>query len=101
MEVTVELRPHVGETQTALGPVKVEHNQYMVVASTPFAAKPIQVGYLGKQPGAPFNGLHSFRKLPDEMKAAIIAELERQRDSAVRSFEPPPPPEESTEPVGE
>jgi len=96
MQLTVELRQHIGTAQTELGPVEVEHNQFIVMASTPFSKHPIHVGYVGKQKGAPFNGLHSFRKLPQELKSAVQRELAKQKsEDTVRMFEPPAPYDEA------
>jgi len=95
MQVTVELRPHIGVQMTPLGPAEVEHDQYVVMASTPFSGKPIQMGYIGKKPGSPFNGIHTFRKLSEDQKAAIVSQIESMRgEEGLRVFEPPPPPDE-------
>ena len=92
MQVSVELRPHVGITQTPLGPVEVDHKQFLVMASTQFTENPVCVGYVGTQDGAPFNGLHPFRKLPQDVKDQIIELVTAAKGgTTVKVFEPPPP----------
>ena len=71
MQVDIELRPHVGVTQTPLGPVQVELDQYMVMATAPEAERPLFCGFVCKHQGAPFNGSFEFARLPKALKDAI------------------------------
>lgn len=74
--LAIELRPHTGMQQTELGPVAVEHNQWMVFARTEYTGdRAVHLGYIGKSPGSPFNGLPQFRDLPQVVKDQIIEKL--------------------------
>ena len=75
MKLTVELRPHIGLQQTDFGPVEVEHDQYMVFVSGETTSHPVQMGYVGKALGAPFNGLETFAKLPQVLQTDIVAQI--------------------------
>ena len=98
-EVTVELRPHIGQKKTEFGVVNVEHDQFMVFVSTDQQPKPRQVGYIGKKPGSPFNGIYEFRKLPEELKTAIVSAIEAKRGEKIAMHQPAEiPPDMLSEP---
>lgn len=97
MQVEVELRPHKGLQQTPLGPVEVEHDQWLVMARTDWTGGNwVHVGYIGKpsptSPSPPFNGLETFRRLPVQFKDAICSRVRSLIGTdAMRVCEPPPP----------
>ena len=64
--VKVELRPHKGVMNSPLGPIEVEHNQYVIMANG------LQVGYIGKDPGSPLNFILN---LPESITKAIKNEV--------------------------
>lgn len=63
----VDLRPHVGHMGTALGVAEVEFDQWIVFARDD-GRDWVQIGYLGKQPGA---HLQSIVALPESQWKAI------------------------------
>lgn len=50
----VVLRPHVGIQRSPIGPIEVEHNQWIVIADG------LHVGYIGKDAGSPLNLIFGF-----------------------------------------
>lgn len=68
--VKVELRPHKGVMNSPLGPIEVEHNQYIIMANG------LQVGYIGKDAGSPLNFILNLpESLTKEIKNAVFTEL--------------------------
>lgn len=97
MQVEVELRPHKGVQHTPLGPVEVEHDQWMVMARTDWTGSQwLHMGYVGKpsatRPAPPFNGLETFRRLPAQFKDLICWRVRSLIGTqTMRVCEPPPP----------
>lgn len=91
MKIEIELRAHNAIQSTALGPVEIQF-QWYVMAKTPFTQGWIQIGYIGLDDSSPFCGIDSFRRLPDSVKEAVIAELEKVRGAPVSKVSVPPPP---------
>jgi hypothetical protein len=52
LNLTVELRKHIGKKKTPLGVIDVEHDQWLVIVSRN-GIEPKQVGILPKREGAP------------------------------------------------
>lgn len=88
MQLTVTLKPHVGYQDTELGRVEVEHDQWMVFAQGE-EGPPIQMGYVGKQAGRPFNGFENYTKLPEVMRVEIERQLNEQLGDKRRVFMQP------------
>lgn len=95
MQVVVELRPHVGKMNTALGTVDVEHDQWMVFGKSDQVPAPVFLGYIGKREGAPFNGYTTYRDLPKSVKDDIVSQVAKLAGWTPQAFEP------STSPVPE
>ena len=97
MQVEIELRPHKGIQQTELGPVEVELKQWLVMAKTNWLVdRWLHVGYVcypcSANPSPPFNGLESFRKLPEAYKQQIADQVRAKvGTAAMRVHEPPEP----------
>ena len=51
MEISIELRPHVGHKNTPLGPVAIEHDQWVVVLCRGSVKR--QIGYQRKASKSP------------------------------------------------
>ncbi len=84
MNLNIELKPHVGIENTAAGPQEVEFDQFIIVASGEALTKAtklksIELGYVGKQPGAPINYLPAAnrfgQKVLDEITKVIKQKL--------------------------
>jgi len=89
--IAVELRPHKGIQRTALGPVEVEHDQYMIFAQG--GDGPLcHVGYVGKQPLAPVNFLRqpSGQPWPEPIKQAVREAIATQLGAGERRECQPP-----------
>jgi len=65
----IDLKPHKGVMRSILGPIEVEHDQFMIYVNG------LHVGYVGKQPGAPIN---IFQEVGKSMLADIRAEVAKQ-----------------------
>lgn len=52
LNLSVELRPHIGKKNTPFGVIDVEHDQWIVIVARN-GLDPKQVGYLNKREGAP------------------------------------------------
>lgn len=81
LNLVVELRPHIGQRNTPLGKVDVEHDQWIVIVSRN-GVDPKQVGYLPKRDGAPLLWLSGSRErhgtwLCGEIEKAV--DMERAR----------------------
>ena len=74
----IELRPHIGVMGSPLGPVQVEHDQWLVIGHTA-NAKPIHLGYLPKREGAKVLYLSGIR---DELPPVFVGEIQRQAEEA-------------------
>lgn len=72
-KIEVELRPHIGTRNTPLGPVEVEHDQWIVIVRRN-GLDPRQVGYLNKRPGAKV--MHLAGNL-ERFGAKLIEEIEK------------------------
>ncbi len=82
-EVKVDLVSHVGRYHSArFGEVEVTHDQWIVMASVN-GSPMVHVGYLGKHPNAPLNGLATLRELPEPVRQQIREEAERQAGQPV------------------
>lgn len=97
MQITVELRPHIGKTQTVFGAVDLEHDQWMVFATSVDVAQPATVflGYVGKRDGSCFNGYTTYRDLPPAMKLDVVQQVSVLVGWPLVTYEP------STSPVVE
>lgn len=73
MQISVELKPHVGITMTPLGPVTVPLDQYFVIAKTDMGS--IHAGYVGTKPNAIFSGMEAFTRLPENLKTEIVRQV--------------------------
>jgi hypothetical protein len=97
MKTEIEFRAHKGVKQTPLGPVEVELKQWLVMARTEWTGERwMHVGYIcypcKTNPTPPFNGLDVFRKLPQEYKDLIAAQVQSQVGTeTMRVYEPPKP----------
>lgn len=91
--IEVELRPHVGVMQTRFGPVKVQQNQFIILAG-PDGGDVVQVGYVGKQAGAPINWIRDAngQPFPDLIKGAVREAIATELGQAERREAQPPPP---------
>ena len=70
--------------------VEVKHNQHIVLASINGA--PLrQVGYIGTQSGAPLNGTHDLRVLPESVQEQIRQEVSKKLGHDAKMFVPAPP----------
>lgn len=94
MDIRVELRPMVTKVHSKLGIFDKPLGQNMVMAATGKSDPFVHVAYICDAPGSPFNGLHEFRVLPDEIKQLIVdktlEQLGRPNDKPP-VMEPPPP----------
>ena len=88
MDLTVELRPHVGKMNTNLGAIDVEHDQWMVFGKTPEIERPIFLGYIGKREGSPFNGYTTYRDLPQSLKDEVVKQVTTLAGWAPKAYEP-------------
>jgi len=97
MQITVELRPHIGKTQTLFGPVDLEHDQWMVFATSSDVVRPttIFLGYIGKKEGSAFNGYTTYRDLPPQLKSDVVCQVSSLVGWPLTAYEP------STSPVEE
>lgn len=99
--ITIELRPHVGQQRTALGPVNVEFAQRLIFA-TGENGQTLQVGLVGTQPGAPINFLRqpNGQEWPPAVKDLVRQAVARELGAGVRrEGQPPLPPHLRTDPV--
>ncbi len=78
--VKVELRPHKGVMNSPLGPIEVEHNQWVIMANG------LQVGYIGKDAGSPLN---FTLVLPESTAKEIKTEVFKQLGWISPVVEPP------------
>ena len=76
MEVTIELRPHIGHRSTPLGPVAVEHDQWIVVLVRGGLKR--QVGYQRKLAGAPLLWLGGRNQAAKEWGLLLVEAAERE-----------------------
>ena len=76
----IELRPHIGVMGSPLGEVRVEHDQWIVIAHTA-NAKPIHLGYLPKREGAKVLYLSGIL---DELPPVFVGEIDRQAAAAAK-----------------
>jgi len=80
MQLSVELRPHIGQMNTPVGIVEIEHDQWIALGALNDA--PLrQIGYLPKRDGAKLLWLpHVREKLPtpivEQFEQAILAKRE-------------------------
>jgi len=91
--IDVELRPHIGTQQTRLGPVQVEHDQYIIMAGR-HGDQMLHIGYVGKAPGAPINFLRqdNGQPWPGPIKIAVREAIAQQLGSGARREGQPPEP---------
>lgn len=75
MELTVTLKPHIGQKQTALGGIAVTHNQWMVYAASTEQPNQQFIGYLPHEPGRPFLPVGPWTTFPQELKDALMAKI--------------------------
>ena len=76
MDVRIELRPHIGHRNTPLGPVAVEHDQWIVVLVRGTLKR--QVGYQRKALGAPLLWLGGRIEAAKEWGLLLVEAAERQ-----------------------
>lgn len=101
-QLEIRLEPHIGMQMTALGPVPVDLKQYRVLAQTEHTGfRWVQLGYVcqpcAANPTPPFNGLDTFRTLPQALKDEVCARVrELLQTPRMTVTEIPEPPE--TEP---
>lgn len=88
MQLTIELRPHIGKMNTAIGVIDVEHDQWMVYGKTPEIEKAIFLGYIGKREGSPFNGYTTYRDLPQCAKDAVVEQVAKLTGWTPSAYEP-------------
>ena len=69
MELTVELKPHVGRMQTGIGIIDVEHGPWLVYVNG------VHAGFVDKRPGFPVN-LLATRQIPEQYKPMIEKKVE-------------------------
>jgi hypothetical protein len=75
MEITIELRPHVGHKNTPLGPVAVEHDQWVVVLCRGNVKR--QIGYQRKASKSPLLWLAGRAAAVKEYGVAIVEQAEQ------------------------
>lgn len=84
-EVKLELRPHIGTMDSPLGPVQVEHDQWVVVAVVGDMKQ--QVGYMRKAAGAPLLLIPSREQAYSEYGPLMVEKLDKlaaaERDKAL------------------
>ena len=90
--VEIEFRPHIGQNyNTKLQAiVNIEHDQFIVMASIN-GGPMTQVGYIGKTPSAPLNGIDTLRCLPVSVQDQIKDAVEVARGGPVKMFVPAAP----------
>jgi len=74
MEITIELRPHIGHKNTPLGPVAVEHDQWVVVLCRGSVKR--QIGYQRKASKSPLLWLAGRAAAVKEYGVAIVEQAE-------------------------
>lgn len=84
-EVKIELRPHIGVMDSPLGPVHVEHDQWIVVAVVGDMKQ--QVGYMRKASGAPLLLTPSREEAYSQYGPLMVEKLDKlaaaERDKAL------------------
>lgn len=75
MEISIELRPHVGHKNTPLGPVAVEHDQWVVVLCRGNVKR--QIGYQRKASKSPLLWLAGRAAAVKEYGVAIVEQAEQ------------------------
>ena len=81
LQLEIKLDPHIGKQMTSVGPVDVDLGQYLVMAQTEHTGyRWVHLGYVCKpcatNPTPPFNGLDSFRVLPQSIKDEVAAKVQ-------------------------
>ena len=74
MEISIELRPHVGHKNTPLGPVAVEHDQWVVVLCRGSVKR--QIGYQRKASKSPLLWLAGRATAVKEYGLPIVEQAE-------------------------
>jgi hypothetical protein len=77
-DIKVELKPHVGVTETAAGSIEVELPQKVIFVNDVWA------GYVGDEPGAHISII--LMSLPDIMLAEIKRQVDEIRGNVSRSI---------------
>lgn len=92
-DIVVGLIPHVGVQATPLGPVQVEHDQWIIWAARRGEGE-LQVGYVGKKPGSPINFLRqpNGQPWPELIKQAVRDYVAAELGAGDRRESQPPPP---------
>jgi hypothetical protein len=82
---SVVLRPHIGVKMSALGPVKIEHDQWLVLVDASGVLK--QVGYVTKKPDAPLRWIPYRGEAVSEYGQRLVDHVEKlcaaERDKAL------------------
>lgn len=76
---TVRLQKHVGVMNSTLGPVEIEHDQYMVFGLNEETEQWILLGYVGKSANAPLNLIVHCPTdaVREEIRQAVEAEKQK------------------------
>jgi hypothetical protein len=74
MEISIELRPHIGHKNTPLGPVAVEHDQWIVVLCRGNVKR--QIGYQRKASKSPLLWLAGRATAIKEYGLSIVERAE-------------------------
>ncbi len=84
-ELKVVLKPHIGVKASNLGPVQVEHDQWLVVVD--YGGMKQHVGYMSKRADAPLRWMPYRGEAVSEYGVKLVEEVERvaaaERDKAL------------------
>lgn len=85
MPIIAGLIPHRGIQRTALGPIEIEHDQWIIWAAEEGRGE-LQVGYVGKHRDAPINWLRqpNGQPWPEPVKQAVRAKIAEQLGGGAR-----------------
>jgi len=90
VEISIELRPHVGHKNTPLGPVAIEHDQWVVVLRRGSVKR--QIGYQRKASKSPLLWLAGRATAIKEYGLPIVEQAEElsgvERDKKLGEDEP-------------
>ena len=75
MEITIELRPHIGHKNTPLGPVAIEHDQWVVVLCRGSVKR--HIGYQRKASKSPLLWLAGRASAVKEYGLPIVEQAEQ------------------------
>lgn len=81
IKFTIELKPHVGITQTPLGDFPEELNQWMVYCNSPELSDPLFLGFLPFDPKGKFCPYTTWHKLPAKLQDRVMTQISAATDA--------------------